>query len=244
VRVPVAAPDTPASTAPARVSFPRGAWVVLGLFGVAMISLLGVQLALIEDQRSTTDRQLRTAVRQANASLPLIQDAQPLVEQLRGDAPAIRRFGRDAARLTKQLDKADAGEQLAAAGALARTLLDADVGSTTLAVRRLAANLLGADLPSTTRALNGFLKRARDERLVETAARAARAVPHDIVPTLDQSLRVQQQTLAFMRESLAIQRATLQAARDTLAVAKQTEQHAESIDRKTGGAAPAIPPVR
>jgi hypothetical protein len=244
-----AAPHT--SDPPARVSFPRGAWIALGLFGLTMIGLLGVQLALIEDQRSTTDRQLKTAVRQANAALPLIEDAQPLVEQLRGDAPAIRRFGRDAARLTKELtplvrglNDARADEQLRAAGALARTLLNADVGSTTIAVRRLSANLLSADLPSTARALDGFLRRARDQRLVELSARAARAVPQDIVPTLDRSLRVQQQAVAALRESLAIQRATLDTARETLAVARQTEQHAESIDRKTGGPVPAVPPVR
>ena len=43
---------------------PRGVWAIVALVVVAQIAIFVGQLALQEDQRSTTDRALATAVRQ------------------------------------------------------------------------------------------------------------------------------------------------------------------------------------
>ena len=234
--MPEAAPPT------TRVTFPRVAWVAMAIVFTAQIGLLGVQLLLLEDQRTTTDAQLRTAVRQANASLPLIEDAQPLVESLAASRPQVRRLARDTTALlgeltplARDLNDARADEQLRAAGALAQTLLESDIGATTRATRHLALTLLDADVPATTRALNGFLGRARDHRLVERSARAAEVVPQ-LPSLLRRSVAVQEQTLAIQRETLAI-------ARQTMTAAQQAARSAESLDRKTGGSAPAAPGI-
>ncbi len=72
----------PESTTPVRVSFPRRVWAAFILFALMQFGVLSTQILLQEDQRTTTYAQLRTAVRQANAALPLIKDAQPLVEAI------------------------------------------------------------------------------------------------------------------------------------------------------------------
>jgi hypothetical protein len=224
----------PPTPPPARVSFPPLAWAGLTLFGLLMLGTLGVQLALIEDQRSTVDRQLRTAVRQANASLPLIEDAQPLVEELRTGAPAVRRLGRDASGLiaetrplVRELHAARAGEQLQAAGALARTLLDADVPRLTDTVERLADELLQQDR----------LRRV----LVRSASVLGETQALNTVPKLTDAAELAPEQFRVLRESLAVQRETLSITRELLAVARETERHAESLDAKTGGG-PLVPP--
>jgi hypothetical protein len=227
---------------PTRVTFPRIAWAGMALVLLTQIALLAVQLGLIEDQRTTTDDQLRATVQQANALLPLIEDAHPLVESLDESRPQLRRLGRDTTELlgeltplARDLGDARADEQLQAAGALARTLLQADVGSATRATRHLALTLLDADLPATTRAVNGFLGRARDHRILERSARAAAEVPQ-LSSLLRRSVAIQEQTLAIQRETLAI-------ARQTNTAAQSAARSAESVDRKTGGSPPPAPGI-
>ena len=237
-----------ASAPPVELKLPRRTVAGFAVFGTLMIGLLAVQVAMIEDQRSSVDRQLATAARQADALVPLVEDAQPLVEQIAGGAPQIRRLGRDTqglltelTPLARDLDDARAADQLRAAGALSRMLINADVGSATRATRQLAVTLLEADVPGSLRALDGFTRRVRDARFVERGARAAdvtaREIPQ-VPPLLRRSVSVQEQTLAILRESLAVQRENLHVAQQTKAAADRAAASAESIDRKTGGSAP------
>ena len=211
---------------PQRISFTRGAWIAFGAFALLQVGLLGVQVTMLEDQRSTVDRQLETAVRQSERAIPLMETVKPLAEEARGAGPALRRLNGETLELTdaltplaKDLRNARADEQLRAAGALARTLL-------------------GAELPEMAAQVRSFLERMGEERVVEKSARAAEAVPGDVVPLLRRSVSVQEQTLAAQREGLAVQREALALIRETLTVARETERHAESIDRKTGGSPP------
>jgi hypothetical protein len=255
--VPEARPD---STTPVRVSFPRRVWAAFVLFALLQFAVLGTQILLQEDQRSTTDAQLRTAVRQANAALPLIEDAQPLVEDLARAKPQVVDLGRDVkvlaeelTPLTKELRDARADEQLEAAGALARTLLRADVGTTTRAVRALAANLLRADLPRVAAQLPDLVSDVdtltdeftRQRRLRRLLVRAnglfGEARERNLVAKATRAAEVTStgfpRTLRLQEELLATQKEALAVIKETLAVAKEAERHAESLDRKTGGSA-------
>jgi hypothetical protein len=203
---------------PQRISFTRGAWIAFAAFALLQVGLLGVQVAIVEDQRSTTDDQLRTAVRQANRAIPLMESVKPLVGDARDAAPALQKLNRETLELTdaltplaQNLNNARADEQLRAAGALARALLRSDVESAVVATRRIASTLDDTELPRTTRQLRTFL---------------------------DSSLRIQQETLAIQREAIALQRQALAVAQQTLETARETERHAESVDRKTGGSPP------
>src|SRR4051812_42259686 len=98
-----------------------------------MIGLLVAQIVLLRDQQTTTDAQLRTAVRQANASLPLVEDAQPLVEKLANAQPTVKQLGRRATTLAdvltplaQDLRDARVDEVAREVGALSRTLLGSD----------------------------------------------------------------------------------------------------------------------
>ena len=220
-------PDLPPQpAAPPRVGLTRNTIIGLGIFGVLMIGLLMAQLALLRDQQTTTDAQLRTAVRQANASLPLLEDAQPLVEKVSRNAPAIQRLGRrtnalltQLTPLTKDLRAARADEVVREVGALSRTLLS-------------------ADLPASMRALDGFLGRVRETALVQRTAQLAGVVATDIAPDVDRTRAIGEQTLRLFRESVAIQRETLAIARQTNAAAQEAARRAASIDNKTGGELP------
>ena len=100
--------------------------------------------------------------------------------------------------------------------------------------------LLEADVPSTLRAIDGFMRRARDERFVEKSARAADVTATQapqVPPLLRRSVSVQEHTLAILRESLAVQRENLDVARRTLVAAERAARSAESLDRKSGGSA-------
>ena len=228
-------PDRPQ---PVRIAVPWWALVAAGTPLLIMIILLGFQLAAIEDQRSTVDRQLANAVRQTKTALPLIKDARPLVADLNEHQPALRRFGRDAAALVREttplvqeLDRARLPEQVQTAGALSRTLVRADVGGTTRAVRRLT------DTFARQRRLERLLVRANtvlgQARALDTVPKATRAA--ELVPVqtriLRDSRRIQAQTLEMQRQALA-------AIRETQTIVRDVERHAESLDTKTGGTAP------
>src|SRR4051794_33006860 len=110
--------------------------------------------------------------------------------------------------------------------------------------------------------LRGALRSAGHEDLAHLAGAALRrapelidAVDHATVvldrtyPVLRDSLGVQRESLGVQRDthsmladSLSVQRAALDRLTAALDVARQTLAHAESIDRKTGGEAPAVLP--
>lgn len=217
---------------PARVTFPRGAWLALSIFGVLMLGSLLTQLALIEDQRRTVRTQRAIAERQAREALPLLRALRPLAGDARTAVPGVKRLGGRVERLTRQatplvadLRSADAGEVVRGLGTLTGAMLDADLPATTLAVRDMTAELARQDRLQRllVRGVD-VLGQVRATDLIRRSARAADVVPR----TLRRSLSVQHETLELQRQALA-------AIRETLEVARETERHAESLDRKTGG---------
>jgi hypothetical protein len=224
---------------PIQITFSRGTWLALIAFALIMFAGIITQLLLIEDQRSTNDRQLKTIVRQSSRSIPLLDKTRPLVDQTTQGLPAIRRLGRDTQGLlgdlrplTRDLRDARAPEQLQAAGALARTLLDADVGEMARAVQRADLPNLATDLRAVSSELlrqqrlrrllvrsNAVLGEVRARHLIEKSSVAAESVP-----------RME----TILRESLQIQRETLEIAQQTQRAAERAARSAESIDRKTG----------
>jgi hypothetical protein len=235
------------------VSFTRGVWAAITVGGLLLIALLGTQVALIEDQRSTTDRQLAATAKQADAAVPLIRKAEPLVDQTIRGLPRTQELTRRAITLTRQatplvraLDDARAPEQLQAAGALARRLMRADLP-------RAATALVDADLPRLSsdlaRVADELLRQQRLRRLlvrsnsvlgevaardlVRRSARAAEIVP-DIDATLKASLAVQRETLDINRELLLIAREMRHITADGRDAAERAAAAAQSIDRKTG----------
>ncbi len=240
-----------------RVSLPTHVYVLAGVFGALMIGLLAVQLLMIQDQRTTTDKQLAIQARQSARAIPLLDATRPLIEDVRAGLPATQRLGERAQELAKQLepvlddlDDAQIDENLRAAGALAASLLDADVDDATRAGRALAVEVLRADLPRMAQYVNAaasellykhrlrrllvrgnlVLGEMRNRHFVEHTTRAAKLAP-DQYAILRRSLRVQEETLQIQKEALA-------AIHETLAVAREAERHAESLDNKTGGPAP------
>lgn len=243
---------------PTSITFSRGTWVALSLFGVLMLGALCGQLLLIEDQRTTTDRQLKTAVRQANRAIPLLDQTRPLVDQTTQALPAIRRLGRDtqtllgeltplsrdlnAARAPEQLQAAgalarnllaaDAPEQLQAAGALARTLLDADVGEMARAIQRADLPGLATDLRAVSSEL---LRQQRLRRLlVRSTAVLGEVRARHLIAKSSVAAESVPRMEAILRESREIQRETLAIAEATRKAAERAARAAESIDRKTG----------
>lgn len=232
---------------PVTVAVPRRVWLPFAIGGTLMLLLLGAQVLMIEDQRTTTDAQLRTAVRQANANLPLVEDAQPLVEELRSQAPALRRAGVDVVALVRELRRAEPRKQLEATGDLARTLLGADAGDALRRVAELSVALTRADLPQTVQALSRvsgeLLHQDRLRRLLvrstavlgemralNTVAKGTRAA--ELVPSLERTVR---RSLAIQEQLLRTQVEALRVAQDTREAAREAERHAESLDRKLGG---------
>ena len=211
---------------PVRITLPRGPAIAAAAFGLAMIGLLATQIVLLEDQRQTVNTQRAIAQRQIREALPVLEGVQPLVRDARAAQPWLRRAGgrldrltRDATPLVAELRAARLGDATQAVVALADDLLSADVGRATRSVTRIAA---------VTDELSSALRETRDRDLLRRAAVASDAVPEIARMTRD-ALRLQRRSYAILRQSLAIQRST--------------EQHAASLDRKTGGTAPAPVPA-
>jgi hypothetical protein len=245
---------------PARVSFSRPVWAAMALFAVLMIAILATLVILIEDQRTTTDRQLAATAKQADAAVPLIREARPLVRETIAALPRTQQLTRRALTLTRaatplvqDFSDARAPEQLQAAGALARTLLAADVGAMTRAVARADLPALAGRLTTVADQLlrqdrlqrllvrsTAVLGEVRARDLVAKSGRAADTVP-EIAATLRESLAVQRETLQHTRELAAIGRETLAIVRDARDITRDARdltrtaaRAAESLDRKTG----------
>lgn len=180
----------------------------MGVFGVVMVAVLGVQLALIEDQRSTTDAQLRTAVRQAARSIPLMEQVRPLADDARRARPALRRLGKDA-------------------GVLLEDLRSADPATALEAIRRLASDVLRSDLPE---ALDDVTRMTAELRRRDTVAKATEAA--ELAPRIERQLR---KSVRVQEKLLATQIEALRVVQETRDIARDTGRHAESLDRKLGG---------
>jgi hypothetical protein len=127
-------------------------WLFAGAGWLTVVAMLGVQLGMLEDQRSTVDNQLEVAVTQLREVQPLIRAAKPVVAEADADRPAARRLTRrslalteEATPLLRELRATGAARQLASAGGLAASLQDADAAGSLTATRRLADSLLAAD---------------------------------------------------------------------------------------------------
>jgi hypothetical protein len=231
-----------------RVSFPKSTWVALALFALLMLGGIYVQLGVVEDQRRTNRDQRALIRKQVREALPLIREAEPLVRETRQGLPESRRLARRGGRLAEEATPLVGGLRV-----LTDVLLSSDVGSATRAARDLAIGLVGADLPGTSRALaftaDELLYRYRLRRLVVGTLRAQKETSRlnllrksaraaEIAPDL---LAVQRKTLAVQKQTLALQTRQLRVAGQTLSQATRGADHAESLDRKTGGPAPGVP---
>lgn len=217
----------PATTSPGprRVSFPRGAWLGLVLFGLLLVGGIFAQLAVVSKQLDTNNEQRSLIERQVRETLPLVERTDPLVRQTLENLPQTERTSRRVEQLTAaatplvdELRRAGLDSSARAVQALVATLLRADVGTATTAARDLADDLLRIGPGDVL---------ARTSDAVERTSNAASVIPRQ--------LRVQLRTLAVQRRALGVQQRTLALAEQLLAVALETEKHAESLDRKTLG---------
>jgi hypothetical protein len=99
----------------------------------------------------------------------------------------------------------------------------------------LAVELARADLGGTTRNV------ARDVNAMAAMVDALLALQRDVTALQHDVAAMQRETLSLQREAVALQRESLAIQRTSLRVQRSTEAHAASLDRKTGGPAPALP---
>jgi hypothetical protein len=237
-RRPQDGPDLRAT--PERVSFPRGTWVLLGVFGVFFAATLGGQFLLIKQQRDLAVQQRNVAVTTQGLLDPFLDDARPLAERTRRRLPDVEAAARRADRLTRsatplvrELDDAGLPEATRKAGTVFDALLTGDLPRTLAAVDEAATTLNDRDrLSRLLRSTITVLGTVRTTGLVQRAADATR-----VVARLD---RTQDRALDILTETLELQRQALAVTRQTLAVARRTEGHAASLDRKLGGQLPAV----
>jgi hypothetical protein len=217
---------------PARVSFPRGVWVVLAVVGLLQVGGILTQLVVVEDQRRIVDDQREIAERQRRDSEPLVDQAKPLVRAALEGLPETRRLARRLGRLARETTPV--AEELGSA-----PLASAIRGGTELVFRMLAADAPGA--LRAARAVSGeLLHRQRLRRLLRESLAMLAEVRHErLVAKAGRAAQLAPQMLEVQRRILRIQTHALDRLDEALAVARETERHAESIDRKTGGELPA-----
>jgi hypothetical protein len=248
-----------------RVSLPRPVYVVAVLFGVLMLVTLAVQLVMINDQRTTNDKQLAIQARQSARAIPLLDDTRALSEEVRGSLPDAQQLAqraqelaRDAQPLLEDLEpalddlaNAQIDENLRAAGALAATLLNADVGDATRAGRALAVEVLRADLPTMARYVNAAssellykhrLRRLLVRSLTVTGQMRDTDFVRKLATIVPEQARLLRRSVAVQEETLRTNKRALAAIEETLKVARETERHAESLDNKTGGSGTTVVP--
>jgi hypothetical protein len=79
-----------------RVSVPKPLIAGATLFSLLLLGLLCAQVLIIEDQRSSIDRQLAINARQSARAIPTIDATRPLVEDARRALPQLERLGEGA----------------------------------------------------------------------------------------------------------------------------------------------------
>ena len=204
-------PDEPRRT----VTFPTVAWVGMIAFAVVQIGLLTFQAVDIERQRREVSHQRRDLDRVQIALRPRLRELDRELGPLLDDVDPLRDGARRADSLVRGLRETDAPSAIAAAGRLALQLTQRD---------RLA----------------DFVDRA--DRLVARAERQGTVEDVDELRRLTvELLDIQRRAYETNRSSLATQRRTEGLLRESLAIQRQTLVHIRSIDRKTGGPAPAAP---
>lgn len=249
-------PDAPPAV---EITLPLPLWIALGVFAVVLLGGLTTQILLLEDQRTTVDRQLAVAAKQLDQVEPLLRDVQPLVEDTRVGLPRAQRLTHEALPLVEaatpvvtELDRARVGEQLQAAGALARSLLDARAGRNlqrlpgladdaqrlTREVGRISDALLEQDrLPRVLVRSAATFGELRALHTVPKITRAAEIAPRQLT-ILEESLAVQRQILTLTREGVTGVNELRGIGRETLVEARRAAKNAEDLNRKLGGQLP------
>ena len=220
--------------APRRPTLPPLAWTLLigaGLLLVLMVVGLSIQIAILLDSRDHIKaqdakaallvRRAQDAAPAANEAVPLIRDARPLVRRLRRAIAGLSGSGTSIESAAARLPAIARAVQ-----ALAAFALPALEATTAVAGEVLYRDRLARALDAT----NSLLAEVRGTNLIDVSARAARDAP-----------RLMRTLLRIQRATLEIQKRSLSAQLETLGVQRQALVHIESIDRKTGGPAPAAP---
>jgi hypothetical protein len=207
------------------ISLPPSGKLVLagaGLLLVSMIVLLVAMLAVLADSREHIVAQDRKINRIVKGTDPVLDEVEPVADDARALLGQATPFVRDLrAAMIPLLREFDTG----------RLFQFVDLGSD------LARGLRDSEfIPRTLRAAD--LVPVMKEILAQTLE-----VQRATLATQRETLGTQRQTLGTQRETLDIQRRTFAVLRRSLAVQEEALVHVRSIDRKTGGPAPAPAPL-
>jgi hypothetical protein len=235
---------------PGGPSLPRAAWALAGVFGVAMVGLLVVNVVLIAAQLDVVRDQRGVAERQERRAGPLLEATRPLADDLRAALPAAARLTREARPLVPRLSRSArrVDDLTREATPLAAALRADGFAGTAVRAGRLTADLsqalLAAGAPQAAadgrRVSRELLEQRRLRRTLTGALRLMRALERErVVPRTARAARLAPEAVALMRTLVAAQQRSLTILERSLAVQEQTARHAASLDRKIGfGPAP------
>jgi hypothetical protein len=173
-----------------RVVLTRRATLLAAIPVVLMLGFLGLQVFLLTEQRRLIANQLELQRALTERSVPVLDAARPLVDDLREDRQDLLARARRADRLVRETTP------------LVRDLRAAELPEAARASRELAAAALTDDrLARTLDATLAALVEQRRLGLLRDADRAAELTP-TLVELQRQALDVQRQTLVIQREAL------------------------------------------
>jgi hypothetical protein len=225
----------------ARLSLPPLGWaaaIVAGVLLLTMTALLAIMLGVLQDSRRHIEAQdgkaqlaLDQARRSGREAKPVLRDARPLISEARDAIGPLSESGGQIATAAQSLPELARTGQAVAERSI--PVLEA-LGRSDLATLVHNANV----------ALGTLLYRGRLERLT---ARGDALLAELSKPGFLRDIRRGAQTPprieALTRRLLRAQLEALEVQRQSLEIQRQTLDAANSIDRKTGGRAPAAAPV-
>jgi hypothetical protein len=227
-----------------QATLPPLAWAALfgaGFLLLLLVAGIATQIVILQDSRNhirAQDAKLALAVSAAREAapkaratarqvVPLIRDARPVVRQIGEAIDPLSTATESLPRLVRN-SQAVARYALPVLSDVARV----DVAHILEGIHTATdAALYRARLARALDATNEMLDRVRSEDLIRLSARAARDAP--------QLVRLQRRLLRVQIATLKTQRQSLETQLTTLAVQQEALVHIRSIDRKTGGTAPA-----
>jgi hypothetical protein len=207
---------------------------------VVMVGLLVAQLSVLADSREHIVAQDRKINRIVKGADPVLGEIEPAADDVRSLIDDARPLAREATPFVRDLRATMIPLLRDLRGAELRSAIEVTASlATTLQENGRLVGLvdLGTDL----------IRGLRDSEFIPRTLRAADLVP-EMRLLLGRTLEVQSRTLRTQRRTLKVQRQTREIQKQTLAIqerllAIQEEAlvHIRSIDRKTGGTAPAPP---
>ena len=208
---------------------------------VTMVVLLVAQLAILRDSREHIVAQDRKINRIVKGTDPVLDELEPVADDARGALRQATPFIRDLRSTMVPLLRELRGSELTAAIDVTARLV------TSLQHEGRLVRLVdqGNELIDALRASEFIPRTLRAADLAPEAFRVATEVlevQRRTLHTQRRTLKVQRQTRAVQKETRAIQKQTLVIQQRLLAIQEEALVHIRSIDRKTGGPAPA-PPV-